>query len=378
MPASSLNIFEVTHPLRYFFKLCGFACFTISPETGLVTVTAIDATLFILNAAAIIVLMVFDPHMSPFSHRRSLISIGNWLLCRYIYAVLLATSVNAIVWQRGRIGRILRALQRADDQLGAAGGMPVESARHRRVLVRFVIGVCAHNMLVPPLMGTFLHVYCAYQWWNTAAVLLRFVLTASWCTSVTAAYCFGLLAVRQRLQLLNDALLAMAQRRSPVVLTDTRAIAIGPLRQAQSTLCQIVDECNVCAGWSIMALLGASFGSFQLHMFIVYKVLVTSDVWHLWRSVVSMAWWCGIRFAQLVAVVQMGSRLAATGRLTGALVHDAINARPRLAEDTIGGLQLLSQQVLHRVPVASCRLFVFDWTLVYSVGCVRFGDPDWI
>uniref|UniRef100_A0AAG5D3Q8 Gustatory receptor n=1 Tax=Anopheles atroparvus TaxID=41427 RepID=A0AAG5D3Q8_ANOAO len=49
------------------------------------------------------------------------------------------------------------------------------------------------------------------------------------------------------------------------------------------------------------------------------------------------------------------------GKRIGVLVHKAINCSSSSA------LNLFSQQLLHRSPVITCGLFVYDWTLWYTM-----------
>lgn len=52
-------------------------------------------------------------------------------------------------------------------------------------------------------------------------------------------------------------------------------------------------------------------------------------------------------------------------KYTGVIIHECINTtRNHIIVDR---LIAFSQQLLHRIPDANCKLFSFDWTLVFSV-----------
>lgn len=428
------NIFDVTKPFSYILKLFGYACFTVSTNTddandaktnvsATIRVTTLDTLFFAVNGLVCTVLIGLTPYASEpksDSNTNGLLHIGLSLLYLYHDAVILAALCGGFLWQRDRVAGILCALHRVDCALHDAIGVAVPHRRHHRRLWRLLCGLVLHNVVRISIGTGLMRAYCenAMPWGLALVKCAEQLYWTVTCANLILLYCFGLVAVRQRVELVNETIgtvvavqqrvhrLSKPQRQQqqrrcvtvatvaalahehhatagmaallPLETVAAQTEAIRSLRRVHAQLIDLSGECNVCFAWPVAALTAAIFGYLLFQLFSVYKVV--SDVRSLSHSIAFIVlnlWWNVYFVVLLLAVVAAGSRLAEAGRQTGLFVHRALNGlRMNADAAVVGELLLFGQQVLHRVPVASCGLFVFDWSLAYSVRGVGVGARE--
>lgn len=388
------NVYHSTSPLYRILKLFGIACFTIVPLNSTTKVTGLDIVLFILNTITTTALTVLCYSMRTMIGDSLIHAFGLKFLFCFSYMVKIATSVYVIVWQRRQLAAILLGLHRTDADLNECG-VRVRHERNRRVVLCIVVGLSVYNAAIAVLATGTMCLVCGAKWWMTIAMVFNNFFLSMGFSCVELAYGIGLLGIQQRMHLLNSAIgpIAMGSfgidgitvdrwcdRLPRNVISGPRFIptepskqridrikAIRRLRHVQLELTRLADACNVYFAWPVLAMTGVTFGHILFYILGIYTVIYSQHD-QSFRFAMMLTLWVLIYVMQLLAIVCVGSRLAKTGRQTGGLVHAALNGL-RTAQDRelSGELLLFGQQVLHNFPVASCGLFLFDWTLVYSV-----------
>lgn len=362
------NILESSNALRWLLKLCGLTCFSIQPYTRVVTVTFVDALLFALTFVIVSVLLVIDQRAKgPLEHIQR---VGLNLLFRFSYLVVWLNVLLGFII-RNRIAAILIGIHQTDKQLRECGVI-VPHAWHGRVMFGFVVGLCIVLVVMPTSFATVLGATYDMPLRALTTSTLNSWYAAICSAAVSAAYSFSLLALQQRIFLLNQSISNMLTQSPPNIndidncteLRLEREHTIRQQRKIYAHLTDISDECNICFAAPVMALSAATFGYLLFLMFVVYTISVYETETVLWLP---MCW--NIYYVSLlVMVVHVGSRLSQTGRQTGACVHAIVNKLCWTSDRTlIQELLQFSHLVLDRAPVASCGLFLFDWSLVYSV-----------
>lgn len=361
---NTLNIFEASATLRWSLRLFGIGCFTIPPKAGDPHVTIFDAAICLLNVALSSYLSYITHFGSFFT--RNVLTVGLELMYSSDYFVMIAMMLSTLC-QYKRIARLLFSLQRVDEQLDASG-INVPHDRHRRVMRCFVIGIAVHNTGMTLMTAASYHLVCGIGWLQTIYLFFNHGYTITCHSMVITVYYFGLLAVQQRVQLLNNGLARIAD-----------IDAIRRFRRVHVQLAVIADECNWCFAGPVTAAFAITFGYVLFLLFTIHKVLEAGI--NLDRAVflLVLILWNWLFFVLLMAICHVGGRLVTCGQQTGVLAHatenqlDAFADRLKMLE-----LQLFGRQVLHRWPVASCGLFTFDWTFMFSVWTLNCSHAIWI
>uniref|UniRef100_A0A182QNT4 Gustatory receptor n=1 Tax=Anopheles farauti TaxID=69004 RepID=A0A182QNT4_9DIPT len=125
----------------------------------------------------------------------------------------------------------------------------------------------------------------------------------------------------------------------------------------------VVELVNYCFSVQITFCVGLCFVigvvcSFGLFRAFIYR----NELFYM--GVLNFVWYMYYLFFVLFFIA-VGSKITREGKRIGILVHKAINCSSSSA--VINELNLFSQQLLHRSPVITCGLFVYDWTLWYTM-----------
>lgn len=221
----------------------------------------------------------------------------------------------------------------------------------------FVIGIAVHNTIMTLTFAGCYRVFCAKSWLNTIYLFFYNTYLITCHSLVIAVYYFGLLAVQQRVQLLNDGLAQIKD-----------VDAIRRVRRVHAQLADIADECNWCFAGPVTALFAITFGYVLFFLFTIYKILEAGINMDRAIYLLISTLWNWLFVVLMVAISHVGSRLVSCGQRTGVLANATENQLDAFADRLkIVELQLMGRQVLHRWPVASCGLFAFDWTFMFSV-----------
>ncbi|EJY57723.1 AAEL007935-PG, partial [Aedes aegypti] len=125
----------------------------------------------------------------------------------------------------------------------------------------------------------------------------------------------------------------------------------------------VVELVNYCFSVQITFCVGLCFVigvvcSFGLFRAFIYR----NELFYM--GVLNFVWYMYYLFFVLFFIA-VGSKITREGKRIGVLVHKAINCASSSA--VINELNIFSQQLLHRSPVITCGLFVYDWTLLYTM-----------
>ncbi|XP_058116145.1 uncharacterized protein LOC131287708 [Anopheles ziemanni] len=125
----------------------------------------------------------------------------------------------------------------------------------------------------------------------------------------------------------------------------------------------VVELVNYCFSVQITFCVGLCFVigvvcSFGLFRAFIYR----NELFYM--GVLNFIWYMYYLFFVLFFIA-VGSKISREGKRIGVFVHKAINCSSSAA--VISELNLFSQQLLHRCPVITCGLFVYDWTLCYTM-----------
>lgn len=189
-----------------------------------------------------------------------------------------------------------------------------------------------------------------------------YVYTTMTYSTVMSTYALALYALQLRIVLLNQHI------RQAALWTSDRVRTVQRIGLIYERLTEIGNMCNLC--FAIPAMLSVLL-AFGYNMICIYTLCMSlaevSDLFGM-QVALNVAW--NVFFMGFVVmVVHAGSKLARMGRSTGQAIHWVLNTMQCVGETDAVRRQLavLSQQVLHKHPVASAGLFNFDWTLIYAV-----------
>lgn len=125
-----------------------------------------------------------------------------------------------------------------------------------------------------------------------------------------------------------------------------------------------IDDAIFC--FSMPALLGTA-GTFAFDittLFVLFRTVVFKDD-QLVSVVGAFVLWSIFYSTYMVAVIAIGHVLKTKGKIIAHRIHDAFYEcrDEKMRQD----LMIFSLQLTHCHPEFSCGLFVFDWTVMYSI-----------
>ncbi|XP_055610224.1 gustatory and pheromone receptor 33a-like isoform X2 [Uranotaenia lowii] len=148
------------------------------------------------------------------------------------------------------------------------------------------------------------------------------------------------------------------------VCTEKEQLAVlKQIKILHDKLNDVVELVNYCFSVQITFCVGLCFVigvvcSFGLFRAFIYR----NELFYM--GVLNFIWYMYYLFFVLFFIA-VGSKITREGKRIGVLVHKAINCSTSSA--VINELNIFSQQLLHRSPVITCGLFVYDWTLLYTM-----------
>ncbi|XP_059621830.1 uncharacterized protein LOC132265267 [Phlebotomus argentipes] len=139
---------------------------------------------------------------------------------------------------------------------------------------------------------------------------------------------------------------------------------VKQLRIAHDELNDVLDRVN--SFLSIIAMTGITLSIFLwvLSCSSMYKKNVDSSD-SLLISPIGYVFWSSYFAFFVVTIIIIASRVTSEGRRTAVLIHKGMNLHPQHPD--LHELKIFSLQLQCREPVASCGLFSYDYTLLYSV-----------
>ncbi|XP_050070335.1 uncharacterized protein LOC126558371 isoform X2 [Anopheles maculipalpis] len=316
---------------------------------------AIYAFLFVANVA--------DFHLSVIIGTIECINLS----CQYltmVFAILFAWTV------KGRIVSVLHTLHECDVQLSKFSP-PIDHRKlHMKVSMLALGIVCSYLLLMaihlPLILELVPHVEPSLKEILPSSMFgLCFLLQI-------CQFLFFLLLLKDRYCAINRAF-RMYFPTTPSTVGNRSEFAICSEKEQINVLKQIkilhdklndvVELVNYCFSVQITFCVGLCFVigvvcSFGLFRAFIYR----NELFYM--GVLNFIWYMYYLFFVLFFIA-VGSKITREGKRIGILVHKAINCSSSSA--VINELNLFSQQLLHRSPVITCGLFVYDWTLWYTM-----------
>lgn len=206
-------------------------------------------------------------------------------------------------------------------------------------------------------------------------IVLQYVLTSYAVMCLHATFCVISIAIRFRA--LNRLLrmyfpttpscggfLTTTTHTETVICNEKEQLAVlKQIKILHDKLNDVVELVNYCFSVQITFCVGLCFVigvvcSFGLFRAFIYR----NELFYM--GVLNFVWYMYYLFFVLFFIA-VGSKITREGKRIGVLVHKAINCATSSA--VINELNIFSQQLLHRSPVITCGLFVYDWTLLYTM-----------
>ncbi|XP_041764908.1 uncharacterized protein LOC121589803 isoform X6 [Anopheles merus] len=289
------------------------------------------------------------------------------LSCQYL------TMVFAIVFAwivKHRISFILQTLQECDVQLSKFSS-PIDHQKLHMKVSMLAVGIVTSYMLLlaihlPLILELVPHIEPSLKEILPSAMFgLCFLLQI-------CQFLLFLLVLHDRYCAINQAF-RMYFPTSPSAVGNPSEFAICSEKEQINVLKQIkilhdklndvVELVNYCFSVQITFCVGLCFVigvvcSFGLFRAFIYR----NELFYM--GVLNFIWYMYYLFFVLFFIA-VGSKITREGKRIGILVHKAINCSSSSA--VINELNLFSQQLLHRSPVITCGLFVYDWTLWYTM-----------
>uniref|UniRef100_A0A182NR19 Gustatory receptor n=1 Tax=Anopheles dirus TaxID=7168 RepID=A0A182NR19_9DIPT len=202
-----------------------------------------------------------------------------------------------------------------------------------------------------------------------AAFYYYYVIRTLHITAVTI-FIAGLYGFRERLRALNEQLrVCFLEKRAPEQLPEVAnemVRRIQGLMEIYSQLCDAIRIFCTIFVWQPVIFCAS---------LIVSAVFAVLAIGHILSNPVPIVLAITIVYTTITVLyaslflflVKLGNDLKKEGKQTAVLVHKAINQSSKTPA-VVERLLLFSRHLQHQMPVVSCGLFCFDWTLALSVG----------
>ncbi|XP_041764906.1 gustatory receptor for sugar taste 43a-like isoform X4 [Anopheles merus] len=296
-----------------------------------------------------------------------------YFVLRYITVIVVQVHV---LNNGGEINRLLRALNSISNAVTLLANRKGVSSKLRFFgTVRFAKGLRVFSLSYPFVCLAITFTILKWLNWNQLiGHVFQFVRLLYFTTYVHLWLQATLAAmlVLSRYEALKD-LFGMYFPTSPSAVGNPSEFAICSEKEQINVLKQIkilhdklndvVELVNYCFSVQITFCVGLCFVigvvcSFGLFRAFIYR----NELFYM--GVLNFIWYMYYLFFVLFFIA-VGSKITREGKRIGILVHKAINCSSSSA--VINELNLFSQQLLHRSPVITCGLFVYDWTLWYTM-----------
>ncbi|XP_021708301.1 putative gustatory receptor 2a isoform X2 [Aedes aegypti] len=121
---------------------------------------------------------------------------------------------------------------------------------------------------------------------------------------------------------------------------------------------------NQCFALQVLYCVGVSFVIGIVCSFYLFRAVIYRND-QLAMGAINFIWYM-YYLSFVLFFIAIGSRISQEGRRIGITVHKAINFC-NTSGTVINELIIFSQQLLHHNPVITCGLFVYDWSLLYTM-----------
>ncbi|XP_029726658.2 putative gustatory receptor 2a isoform X2 [Aedes albopictus] len=156
----------------------------------------------------------------------------------------------------------------------------------------------------------------------------------------------------------------LPEKVSSVTSSEDQREALIKIKFIVDQLKDTISLVNQCFSLQVLYCVGVSFVIGIVCSFYLFRAVIYRND-QLVMGVVNFVWYM-YYISFVLFFIAIGSRISHEGQRIGITVHKAINFC-NTSRTVINELIIFSQQLLHHIPVITCGLFVYDWSLLYTM-----------
>ncbi|XP_021708300.1 uncharacterized protein LOC23687622 isoform X1 [Aedes aegypti] len=145
---------------------------------------------------------------------------------------------------------------------------------------------------------------------------------------------------------------------------EQQLVNLNEIKMIMDKLNETVDLVNHTFSIQVLYCVGVSFVIGIVCSFYLFRAVIYRND-QLAMGAINFIWYM-YYLSFVLFFIAIGSRISQEGRRIGITVHKAINFC-NTSGTVINELIIFSQQLLHHNPVITCGLFVYDWSLLYTM-----------
>ncbi|EJY57716.1 AAEL017202-PA, partial [Aedes aegypti] len=150
----------------------------------------------------------------------------------------------------------------------------------------------------------------------------------------------------------------------PVIRIEEQEIALKQVKFVLDKLNSTIELMNQSLAIQVLYCVGVSFVIGIVCSFYLFRAVIYRND-QLAMGAINFIWYM-YYLSFVLFFIAIASRISQEGRRIGITVHKAINFC-NTSRTVINELIIFSQQLLHHNPVITCGLFVYDWSLLYTM-----------
>lgn len=355
------NIFEIILFYYYTLKCIGYSCFTIKGNLtdGKIQTTLGDIGIFIIFLIFNFVSLYQSYYSNFFVTESAILDFGNrLLLCSTLVIVTFAGCLVFIF--RHKVWRITKLLYEIDNQLENLG----YNVDHDKYALHMKYYTGSSIILWMICASINLHL-TGFQWMR----LLYLILSSGNYIIVMQVFILYLSGISERIKHMNICFkkhfLPSNKWKIKQVMNWDNKYFISRFGTLHNTINELTDLINFCYSFQIMLCFALFFVYTILTTFAAFRLLTSDNNSGSTNEAIYSFCWNALYFKFAIEVMALGSSITTDGKYTTVLIHQAIN----IEKDSIAIERLFSfsLQVGYNIPVISCGLFTFDWSLLFSI-----------
>ncbi|XP_037040731.1 putative gustatory receptor 28b [Bradysia coprophila] len=366
------SVYDTIRPLYIssrFCRLLPFSATILNRSSNEIYLTKVDHFLFIIHELAYISCIVFnlniDIHDVVSSSKLLEIGVKYEMVFRSIFCCILV--VDELVF-RSATWDIIESINDFDLKFLTLNET-INHSNQKQRLKRFIV-----MWLLIILITLIVSIVMSFGHVNLASVLLflapSILLNITYGLTATL-YTFLLFSLKVRYEGLNNCLLEEGQSIQPIKMfkhmnKGTSCDKIMKMARLHDQLTDIIGLVNRRFTFQVLILIASDFAFSVLSIFSLYRVSSSEPfvLKEFYSSLFHNFWGFYYDFFILM-IIWMGSSVQREGAHTGVLIHKTINNYAD--KETVEKLILFSQQLKHQSPIATCKLFPIDWTLLFTI-----------
>ncbi|XP_055694891.1 putative gustatory receptor 28b [Lutzomyia longipalpis] len=358
------NVFETITVAHRFVKFFGYMCFSYDDDwpKSRVKLTFLDILLCIVNVSInsyLFYAMLMDEDEETIS---IIFNFGIRFILSALTIIGLISSLLNVILSRW-IFEILKCFREFDSQIESVGGI---IHHHKQFLVINVSAIIVPGLIFVVLMAdVFEGNMTIIKFLGLISPVMSFVVTKG-------TFIFFLVSLRTRFEILNRCFKenfcpetkAIKMVKSIELKGSDPSLLVTKFATLHDYISDATELTSLCFSFQAMIFTGLCF---------VYNVFIIFSAFRVWTNfneeffglVIGNFHWSFITYGFVLGEIYVAHNVTKLGKYTAILAHKAINRTKD--ESSIDKLRQMANQINHRPPVITCGLFLFDWTLFYSL-----------